>query len=357
MSGTFHKAGTFFQRGQYGEVIRLLEPQVFRFRDSYDFYYILGMSCLYTNDIGSAFTYLQRANDLESRNKNVLLALAIVHLNRRENNEALRCWLRVLEIDPKEKRATKGLNVLKSNLKKERLMDDLEEGKLDKLLPVRKKSNNKKHIRILLVIICLALIGIMIPVIFKYVDFSGKTRPDFESVEIAPEEMLLELSGDYYFILTEDQVASTVNKINDYFLSYKDNLAMREINRILLSNANSMVKDKVGFLEKNIRIPSFTDFTDNFTYKEVKSESYLYRKCYVVWKGRATNILITDENIRFDFLAGYDDEKVLEGTVTVFVSFAADITPDYPIEILAEVIPSAGGDFYLNCKAIHRLWD
>lgn len=136
MAGTFQKATELYQKGQYNEVIHLLEPQIFRFRESREFYYLLGMSCLRTHDVGAALTYLQRSGDLsEVPDVNTLLGLAMAHLHRQENAEAVRYWLRVLESEPKNGRALKGLDFLRSEPKQERINDMLEEGRLDRLLP------------------------------------------------------------------------------------------------------------------------------------------------------------------------------------------------------------------------------
>jgi tetratricopeptide (TPR) repeat protein len=359
MAGTFQRAKDLYQRGEYSEVIRLLEPQIFRFRESQEFYLLLGLSCLHAHDISAAYTYLQRGQDLsEHFEPDLMLGMAMVHLHRQENTEAVRCWLRVLEHDSKNSRAQRGLEFLRSEPKQERINDLLEEGKLEKLLPkTKKRVKIKKTVIIPLVILFMLSVSsiFFLPALRDFVA-RGETR-DFQVLETNDFTELTSLTGSFHFILTAAEIEKSLSDINKYLLAYRDNLAMREINRILLSNAHQDVRIKVEGLIKNIRTPSFADFKDNFRYDEVAREPYLYRGCYVVWRGRATNIVIGDEEISFDFLVGYEDEKTLEGIVPVIVPFSADVTVNFPLEILARVVPVESRGFNLEVLSLHRLWD
>jgi len=280
----------------------------------------------------------------------------MVHMHRQENSQALRCWLQVLEADPKNRKAQKGLNLLKSSYRQEDLNDLLEEGRLDRLLPERKKS-----VRVLKPLV-LILVGVFVLAmaaawgIRNYQRFLPDRRKDYQEISAEDFPALLDSSQTSLFILTRDDLQKTLDRINESFVSYHDNPAMRDINRILLSNAHQDIKTRVSLLEKNIRVPSFADFQDNFSYREVREEPLLYRNCYVLWKGRATNVLVGQSDIRFDFLVDYQDEKQLSGIVPVVLNFSAEVTPDYPMEILARVVPSHSGDFTLEGVSLRRLW-
>jgi len=359
MAGTFQKAKDLFERGEYSEVIRLLEPQIFRFRDSRDFYLLLGQSCLYSHDISAAYTYLQRGLDLsEQFEPDLMLGMAMVHLHRQENTEAVRCWLRILEHDPKNGRAQKGLEFLRSEPKQERINDLLEEGKLERLLPKTKKriKVRRKLIIPLLILVFLSVLLLFLAPLLQGFLTPGEVR-DFPTLNAKDFSELTSLTGSFHFILTEAEIEKALGDVNKHLLAYRDNLAMREINRILLSNAHQDVRLRVEGLLRNIRVPSFADFKDNFRYDEVAREPYLYRGCYVVWRGRATNIIVGKEDIRFDFLVGYEDERTLEGIVPVVVPFSADVTVNFPLEILARIVPVESRGFNLEVLSLHRLWD
>jgi len=357
MAGSFQKATELYRKGDYNEVIRLLEPQIFRFRDSVEFYYYLGMSCLFTQDVPAAMTYLQRSFNLgEEADVNTMLGLAMVHLHRQENADAIRYWLRVLEHDPKNQRALKGLEFLRSEPKQEIINDLLEEGRLDKFLP--QKKNNKRAVKKFLFISFISAIVIIsgfiaLPKILKAFD---KERPNFNEIVIDDLSDLTNLNGNFLYVLTEDQIESSVERLNKYLLDYDDNLAMREINRINYSNAHGDLKNRIFPLEDSIRVPSFADFKNNFSYDEVSQDPYLHNHCYILWRGRATNVNVTDEVISFDFLVGYEDEKILEGVTQVLLDFSADVTSDFPMELLARVVPVESKGFYLEGISLHRIF-
>ena len=86
----FSKAQKLYRTKKYSHVIRFLEPQVFRYRENFKFYHLLGMSCLRTGDFGGAFSYLRRGIDLNHGDIETLLGLAVIHLKRRETAEAIR---------------------------------------------------------------------------------------------------------------------------------------------------------------------------------------------------------------------------------------------------------------------------
>ena len=81
---------------------------------------------------------------------------------------------------------------------------------------------------------------------------------------------------------------------------------------------------------------------------------YLYENCHVKWKGRVTNLSVTDDYIRFDFLVGYHEEKVLEGVIPVIFDYAVNINPDIPIELIGR-ISIENGKLYLKGESLHSI--
>ena len=107
------KADRLFASGRYSDVIHLLEPQVYMYREHPRFYYLLGMSCLQVGDFGGAYSYLSRSGQLAPDDVDSLLGLAAVHLRRNETQDALRLWLDVLDVDPRNPQARRGLAALR----------------------------------------------------------------------------------------------------------------------------------------------------------------------------------------------------------------------------------------------------
>lgn len=83
------------------------------------------------------------------------------------------------------------------------------------------------------------------------------------------------------------------------------------------------------------------------------SESKLYNNCYIHWKGRLSNLLITENLIMFDFLVGYDEKKILEGIIPVIMNFGARIDSDFPIEVLGKIIETDDG-YFIEAVSVHQ---
>lgn len=358
MSGNFKRAITLYRRGRYNDVIRLLEPQVFRFRGSEEFYYILGMACLRCRELEASHTYLSRCVDLsEDSNINSLLGLAAIHLYRQEATDAIRCWLRVLDLSEGNLQATRGLEFIRSESYPEKVLG-LTTGKgLDRLLPQDEARPGLGVVWGVLAVVIVLLLGTGVLLILTRLQPGATGREGFVKVDTANLDSLSLDSGGSQYSLSDIEIQKAVRLINELFLGYEDNTAQREINRILRSNAHPDLKTQVMLLAKNIAPPTFAKFNGEFTYRDVISDVYLYDQCYILWRGRAANLVIGDEHITFDLLVGYVGEEVLEGIVPVTLYFAVDLPIDYPVEVLGKVVAVNPSEFYLEGISIRRLLD
>jgi tetratricopeptide (TPR) repeat protein len=129
------KATRFIGSRKFGEAIRLLEPEVVRYHDSFRYYYLLAIACLRSGDFGGALTYFRRAREIKMREPSVLLGLAVLHLRRGETDRAVELYLETLEKDPKNRRAKKALQVIRKRGDPEALAAYLETGKVEALYP------------------------------------------------------------------------------------------------------------------------------------------------------------------------------------------------------------------------------
>lgn len=136
-------AGQYFQQGNFEKVIRILEPQVFEHRTDWKFYSYLGYSSLYTGDFIKANSYLQRALQLNPNALELMYGLAVLHLKRGENADAVRIWLHILNKNPDDIYAQEGLDFVNSTDNR-RLSSLLTLKKCQTLLPCR--DNRKKHL-------------------------------------------------------------------------------------------------------------------------------------------------------------------------------------------------------------------
>lgn len=352
---TLSRAERLLRSRKFSQVISLLESQVFLYRDNFTFYRLLGTACLYVGDYGGAYSYLQRAEQIHSGDTRVELGLAAVRLRRREVPEALSLWLSVLDRDPRNSRARRGLALVRRTEDTSEFVTMAESGRLARFFPPI-RFHVPRWIPIGFAIAAIAAAGaVFLPDIATRV-FSdpGQQREGVESItrEELPDD-LTTFSGDFRYVYTEEQIARLVDRVGELFNAFRDNLARREANRILLSNASPLVKERVRLVSSYFRTPTFVDFQDNFDYDEVAAEPWLYEGCFVRWRGQTSNIEVTDDAIRFTLLVGYEDERVLEGTVPVVVPFTADVQPG-PIELIGRV-ENHSGEIHLRVTSIRRL--
>ncbi|MFQ3619908.1 MAG: tetratricopeptide repeat protein, partial [Spirochaetales bacterium] len=319
----------------FAETIRLLEPQVFIYRQNPQFYYLLGMACIRTGDFAGAYSYLKRSEQLDPTNVAVKNALALVYLKRYETEQTLRYWLEVLDEEPKNPYARRGLKTLKERTTPEKIEELFDSNKVFRLLPSPGFYVPKPIKRLLIGM------GILLLVLGGYLLYDKsrpQARPDIAAIRLERETALVDPDSRARYMLTQKEISDSFQRIKDLLQVYKDTEARIEMNKLLLSNATREVKVKVRALLPYLKEPSFLTLQNSVSYLDVARDPLLYEGCYVRWKGRITNVKITDREISFDLLVGYQDQKILEGIVPVTLSFAAKVDPAFAYEVLGEVL-------------------
>jgi len=325
------QAARLVKKRKFKDVIKLLEPQIFKFRNSFQYYYLLGVSCLYLDDIEGAESYLERACQMKEDHSNCLLGKAAVHLKKSEYEESIKIWLQILEHDKNNRIARKGLGILKKNI---HLSNAEESGeKVNQLFPpVGSEVRPFPVALILFIAISLVLATPLILTSLK------KPRPESEDFRF-PEsgKPILSAEGSYRYEFTQKEIKKIFEKAKEYFNQYRDNLCNVELNRIIYSNASQDLKQTAITIKAHIKEPNFITIRDSLALSVIRKDPYLYEGCYILWKGKLANLKTTSEMISFDFLAGYHKEQDLEGIVPVTLDFAADLSNGGNLELLGQV--------------------
>jgi tetratricopeptide (TPR) repeat protein len=363
------KATRLLRRGSYNRAIKLLEPEVLRYRGNFTYYYILALAYLRTGIFNYAFDYFKRAREVKGRELDltVLLGLAVLYLRRGETKPAVSFYLKVQELDEHNRIARKALKVIRkySGTESLRLWADGHRRLRTLFPPPPPEPITASTFVVPLAGVCMAgtltyavLIwrGIL-PMPIK-LDFSTK-RDGFSAVALELEERMkpVEIGGSYRYILTVRQVLDTYEEARDLFNKRHDELAKRNLNRILESNASESIKTKALLLISYMDTPGFDTLKDRFAYTDVKKEPAVYRDCYVIWRGMATNFIMEETSTAFDFLVGYDTRSILQGIVPVRFTFSVAVNPEQPLEVLGRVVPissDSGQDIMLEGIAIHQ---
>ncbi|MFW5684150.1 MAG: tetratricopeptide repeat protein [Spirochaetota bacterium] len=360
---TLSRADRLLRQRKFSQVISLLESQVFLYRDNFTFYQLLGTACLYVGDFGGAYSYLQRAQQIKPGDTRVELGLAAVHLRRREIPEALAHWLAVLDRDPANHQARRGLALVRDTEDTTEFITMAESGKLQRYFP-RIGFAMPRWVPMAAAGTILAVAGVLVaPLLVDTIGDrishfgqrrGGEAREGMDVITGTPlPDDLTDFTGEFRYVYTDAQIEQLVGRVGELFNSFRDNLAQREANRVLLSNASPLVKERMRVVASYFRTPTFVDFNDNFAYDEVAAEPWLYAGCHVRWSGQTSNINVSSEAITFTLLVGYEAERVLEGTIPVVVPFTADVQPG-PVELIGEVV-YRDGKLSLTATSIRRL--
>ncbi len=279
--------------------------------------------------------------------------MAVVYIRRGETDKAVQLYVDVLERHPKDRKAKRGLDILRTGSAHGKRRSG---NRLRSLYP---NPPLRFGLIVLPVLGILAVYGALagVPAIIEYSRQNLPGRAGMNEIMLSEEEKAEPVGsgGGFSIVLTEKDAVSTFDKAKKLFSQYRDEAALVELNRLLLSNATRQVKTKARILAGLVREPSFLSMPDKFAYAVVALNPGLYEGVGVIWKGLPANTSNTDTNTAFDLLVGYDEKKRLEGIVPVRADFRVAIAPDRPIEVLARVRSSNAGAFYLECIAIHEL--
>jgi hypothetical protein len=270
-------------------------------------------------------------------------------------HDALRCWLDVLEVEPREKHAQRGLNLVKSTPDTADFVTMAESGRLRRLYPPLPVAFPRWLLPVVLGVAIVVAGSLFLPdVIRGWIVARTQPRSGTEELNISelPDTLAAD-TGDARYQLTSDEVEQIIERIGDLFNDYHDNLAMREANRILASNASALVKERVRHISTYFSQPTFQTFSDNYTYAEVVAEPWLYDGCYVRWSGRTTNVAEGGSRTTFQLLVGYENETVLEGIIDAETDVSFDFRAN-PIEVIGR-LSYTDGQLLLTVTSIRRI--
>ncbi|MDR2741663.1 MAG: tetratricopeptide repeat protein [Treponema sp.] len=358
------KAVRFLKRGKYEKTIRLLESEVLRYRDSFNYHYILASACIRAGDFGGALTYFKRAREIKLRDSLAMTGLAALFLRRGETDRAVDFYLEVQDLDPKNKLAKKALKVIKKNGGAEKIAAWIDSGKLSRLYPPAPKLSLASNRIFLSLCGLIAVAGVFVlllhfNVITPFKPNAGREGFAGTALEREERDAPFPIDGSYRYVLTRDQVLDAYAEARKLFAGYRDEEAKVALNHILESNAPEGIKNKARLLFSYTKSPGFDTLSEgnSFTYAEVMKDPSLYRDCYVIWKGMAANLEILQNSTIFTFLVGYDTRTTLEGQVPVAFNSAIPVNPEFPLKILARIVPvvkPTGMDIRLEGTAIQQ---
>jgi len=357
------KAAILAKNRNYEGAFKILKDEEDRYNGSFKYYYLYGIISLHAGNFVEAHEYLQYANRIKFNDVSTLLGLAVLYLKRLNTVKTIDLYLDVLEKDPKNKIAKNAMNIMQKYSAPEALSDWMTPLKLEKLYPpIPAPLITKKTVfTIVFSLIAAFFLTFGILVLSKTIPnpFKNKTQRLSEEYVLSRQERNepVETGGYYRYILTSGQAITLYERALSLFTEYRDEAAKVSLNRILESNASEGLKNKARLLFANTEIPGFDTFkrSDNPGYSDVKSEPVVYKDVYIIWKGMATNVEVTDDGTSFDLLVGYDTRRTLEGIVSVIFNKPVAVNTERPLEVLGKITPASSyTDISLEGVAIHQ---
>jgi tetratricopeptide (TPR) repeat protein len=341
------KAVGLAKKKKYDQAIKTLETEANRYYGSFTYYYLLGLSYLYSRVFGMALTYFRLASDQKARDPSTLLGLAALYLNHGDTDKAINLYLEVQSIEQSNKIAKKALKIIRKYPGPENISSWIDSGSLPSIFPPFPKVDIQWKPIVLYAASALAVLLIASGIALKAGLFSNENRPGSRTLPIEitlakeDRDSPVQIGGSYRYILTRGQVLEDYNEAVKLFADYRDEAARVYLNRIIESNAADSIKNRVRLLISFMETPGFDTLKDRFSYSEVTRDPFIYRDCHVIWRGMATNLVVEQNHTSFDFLVGYDTRRTMEGIVQVDYDFAIPVNTGRPLEILGRIIPLA----------------
>jgi len=357
------KAARLAKKRNYEGALKILKDEEDRYNGSFKFYYLYAVICLHAGVLVESLTFFRHASQIKMTDPSTLLGLAVLYLKRMNTVQAVDYYLDVQEIQPRNRIAKKALAVIRKHSTAEALSEWMTPERLEKLyppIPVPAVSLRMALTAVLALAAVFVLVsGILVMVRVLPSPFKTRERRPTAEFVLSGQERSepVEVGGSYSYILTRDQATGLYDRALSLFTSYRDEAAKINLNRILESNASQGLKNKSLLLLSYMEVPGFDSFkrNDNHSFSDVKSEPVIYRNVHVIWRGMATNVEVTDEYTRFDFLIGYDTRRTLEGIVQVVFDRPVSINSERPLEVLGKItLTSSYSDIILEGVAIHQ---
>jgi len=350
------KAYALVKSKKYPQAIRFLEPKVPLFLEDELFYYLLGISCFHTGDIGGSEFYFKRCLQVNHNNIDSSLYLASIQLKKKDQANAARLWLNILDFEPGNKFAQKGLNKIKK-IKSPSEFDQFINSKELFRLVAPLKGVNPLLIRAFSIIVLISVFSTLFYFYYPKLLPEKNLREEMTSLSLDNYVgSFVEFEGDYLYVFTGEEIRDLFESAVEDFHNFNDNSLQMKINKINLSNASNDLKGKISILENLIQKPTFLTMETSFEYREIMKDPILYNNCYVLWTGKVTNVSIGSDKITLDFLVGYENETVLQGIIFTEIPFETSINQTVPIEILGQ-IHNNNGRIILIANSVRPLID
>ncbi len=352
--GVLDTARKYLAKREFSKVISLLQPRITEYRNSFQFFYILGVACLYQGDVGGCEDYFYSARRIKMNDVNLILGQAVLFLKKGKISNAIEYCIDAQRLEPENKRVSQFLKLLEKYGDVDTIAEWNYNGKIKVFYPELPKKSPIKPILISLICVC----AVFAIVFFLARGVKLDDRADLSNFSLSYQEKtnLTEnstASSVYRYILTQSEVEKHYEDAKKFYNQYNDNEAQKCINVLLNSNASSSVRQKARQLMDYLEEPVFDSKLEQYSFQEISKDIYLYQDCWVIWTGRVTNVNSNEKYFNADLLVGYEDMKKIEGIAPLRISSEISVNPEKPLKVLAKISIEDGRMLLLG-KAVYQ---
>lgn len=309
-----------YRKRRYREAVSYLEKALKRRKNDPEIYLYLGYASLFTGDIDGARSYFKGGLTVDESNPDLMKGLAYVYLTDERVEDAISLWGEVLQQRPGEKSVRRAL---------ERLRSAEDVGEFARSLDPRSHLSVRAPLMIrfkpYLLGISITAGILLLFVVFYITPLYQKTLEKFypELVElnqlVLPQEpgLVQEEGSEALYSYTEQEIRDSFSRIKKYIYRDKINTAIIALNRIMLSNATPLAKERFDILYTFINPPDPLNVDYVPRLYEIMREPAAFRGVYVVWKGKIANLEKNENSHSFDLLVNYENEETIEGIAHV----------------------------------------
>jgi tetratricopeptide (TPR) repeat protein len=343
----FQQAIEAVRKGYGEEAVRLFNVLYnnYPFEESIIIY--LGYSYYLLGDIKKALKFWEKLEKISSDKVYINLLLAFANAKLENIEDAIFYWLNVLKIDPSNKKAKYMLDFLKRTNSTKYFCKIISFKNAVGSLPYYNKYNfllklNKKNIKIfifiILGIICFSLISLSIYNFYfsVYKIFGEKNDIENINTNYLPIDKNIKNKDFTIFYNSEREIEKDFDSIKYYISTKNYNGVIFLVNKINLSNAKYLTKEKARRYLSFINEPTYYDNISIPTYDEIYKSPQLYLNCYVKWKG-IINDLDKKNNV-FKLLVYEKSDIYIKGIIRCFVDNSSFLFNNIKVDIFAKFI-------------------
>lgn len=342
-----NKASDLLGSRRYAEAKRLLLDAVIKSPRNAEAHALLAHAALSLKQYEEAKPFIEKALFLSRMNITALIAEGYRNLIMGNVEEALRAYVRVLEIDPRNLTA-------KTNIDRIRTFDSIDEEipflkPHDYLRPPFVSVDIRRFPRAYLIAGAALVLAVILGIAFAV-----NQRQIIRAItHIAPADKndpIAEKLKDIYLFdgiqsntssrggdLSPRDVIKRFNEAKSLLASGHINRALVIINGIEREKVHPYLQDRFRLLTNFIKSPDYAEFDDNVSYETVMKDAALYDGAYIIWQGTVNEIDDDGRMTVFSLLIKKPSASKVLGIVRVAIEGAYSLRANERVEIYGRI--------------------